>query len=158
MILRVISIFVLSAVLVASLFLWMFRAIDSNEGWEDSGALPTQLDLADPGSCSAKDHLETIALDTIHSARSCYSNDQCVLTSYDCPFGCLVAVNSSRVEQIDRAVQNYAAYIKAGQCSRCVYRCRNFSNPGALCVNGHCELVDSPIPNSSEYEINKTEF
>ena len=154
MILRAAVVFTLSAAVVALLFFVMSSSLNLDEGWEDTREAPVQLELAHLGSCRAKEQLESMVKETIDSSKACYSDDQCILESFGCPFGCRVAVNSSRLDGVKRAASEYDQYLEAGECGRCVYRCLRPVNriPKALCVEGFCEIVEIPIPNLEELE------
>ncbi len=143
-ILRAVIVITLSAVVVMLLFLAMSSSLNLNEGWEDTRETPMKLELAQLGSCKAKEQLESMVRETISSSKTCYSDEQCVLASFGCPFGCRVAVNTSRLDSIERAVSEYDQYLSAGECGRCVYKClRSITKiPKAICVEGFCELVE----------------
>jgi len=91
-ILRAAVVFTLSTAVVALLFFFMSNSLNLDEGWEDTREAPMKLEFAELGSCKAKEQLESMVKEAINSSKACYSDDQCVLASFGCPFGCRVAV------------------------------------------------------------------
>jgi len=137
-ILRAAVVFTLSAAVVALLFFFMSNSLNLDEGWEDTREAPMKLEFAERGSRKAKEQLESMVKEAINSSKACHSDDQCALASFGCPFGCLVAVNSSRMDSIKKTVSEYDQYLEVGECGRCVYMCaRPVNNTPMTCPRFH---------------------
>ena len=119
----------------------MNAALDADAGWEDPREKKLTITFEEPASCLAKEQLEDAVREAIASAKACYSDSQCTLSSFGCPFGCRIAVRAERLKAIERSVADYRNYMESRYCGRCVYRCVSIRNHEAACVNGRCTAV-----------------
>jgi hypothetical protein len=83
--------------------------------------------------------------DYVNGANNCTMASECAVASAGCPLGCVVAVRSERVADVEaKARQLIKEYERGGRS--CVYGCRP---PGTLaCVASRCAILYDPQPDS----------
>lgn len=86
-------------------------------------------------NCKTWDQLKPLEQEvyaSIENAKECSSSKDCELFWFDCPFGCGLAMNKSKVSRIKEMIDRFHAEL----CNRCYYKCRIVK--GASCEQSRC--------------------
>src|SRR5687768_6897953 len=94
-------------------------------------------------SCSApsEDDIQAEFDAFVAHNNSCMVDDDCALATADCPLGCFVAVNESRVDETEAKARALIDDYESGG-RKCFYQC---ATPGPLrCEAQHCVVEAAP--------------
>lgn len=82
----------------------------------------------------------------------CAADSDCAMAGFGCPFGCAVALNSTRISAIADQVRQWSS---GEMCGGCTYGCMALAKDAAVaCVEGQCRIVvPEQKPPSSTREI-----
>ena len=95
-------------------------------------------------SCSSQRSADEVAAEFeafVEDNNSCAADDECVIVSADCPVGCWVVVNETRVEATQAKARELVEEYESGGRA-CYYDCAVPGTP--RCEDGHC--TEAPAP------------
>ncbi len=123
------------------LLAWLIGTMIAVEPTLDKAPVgPAQpVSLAASQTCTRVQEHESNVMSAIAAGQVCSTDDQCILESYGCPFGCATAINASYRLDIRQAVNAYAEYLELEGCQRCLYSCVARSLT-PVCRQGKCSI------------------
>lgn len=138
------------AIIASLIVLLMIQLIAVDEPGPNGSTVLLPVETADPLTVDTVfdvrqdpdcERAESELFAKLLQSRSCESNADCTLAYFDCPFGCITAVNQSTLDDLYKEEKAFQQ-----KCRQCVYSCAApLFEWRATCVRQRCVVQDRSI-------------